>query len=357
MSVGKYDTDPNYDDDIDFIKDSDPVQGDPAGTDPENTPLTGPINVIIQKIVGSLAYLKDAIDDFSIERMTDTVFGIGRTATQQEAEDGTAHGAGGPVLTPLRGKQNALETLRSSDAQSNTTRRGTVRRATNPQAIGLTNTDAYLTAALVAAILVHSNAQATASKRGTAEIADQTQGRGGTDNERIMTSERVQDYIRNASNAQATESRRGTVEFANETEAQDENNNTKALTAASLYRTESLTLPNNFITSISDISNAITTTLGNSTTTDAKFFGPIQITEAGINTLISVTATSRETSNNPITVNGTNFNDYTWSATTTIGSIEQVNVQSNTQVEIRFDNRTWEVGETGTVTLTAKQKL
>ena len=171
MAEGKYKTDPTYDDDIDFIKDSDAVQGDPAATDPDTVALTGPINVVVQKIVSSLAYLKNAVDNFSISRMTDTVFGTGKTATQAEAEAGTAHGTGGPVLTPLRGKQNALATLRSSDAQSST------------------------------------------SQRGSAEIATQDEARGGTDNERIMTSLRVQDFLRNGTGAIANQTRKGTVQF------------------------------------------------------------------------------------------------------------------------------------------------
>lgn len=219
MAVGKYKTEANYDDDIDFIKDSNPVQGDPAGTDPDTVELTGPINVVIQKIVGSLAYLKERVDGFSVARMTDSVFGSGRTATQTEAEGGSAHGQGGPLLTPKRGMQllrgtNAQATttrrgtaefvsateavddsnathmlnpergftlLRSSQAQATESQRGTVRRASQSQATGLTNTEMYLTAKLVGLILRHVNAQATTSRRGTVELSTETQGLAGTD--------------------------------------------------------------------------------------------------------------------------------------------------------------------------------
>ena len=199
MAAGKYKTDQNYDDDIDFIKDSDAVQGDPPGTDPDNTPLTGPINVVIQKMVSSLSYLKDAIENYSIARMTDSIFGTGRTATQQEAEDGAAHGAGGPVLTPLRGKQaidvHALNLLRSALAAANTSRLGTVRRATQAQATGLTDTERYLTAALVNAILQHANAEATTSRRGTVQRADDNDIAAGTNTTKHVTPKQLNDAV------------------------------------------------------------------------------------------------------------------------------------------------------------------
>lgn len=229
MAAGKFDKTPNYDDDIEFIEDSDPVQGDPPGTDPELTPLTGTANRIFQKVIGSLVYLKNAVDNFSIERMTDTVEGIGRTATQQEAEGGTAHGTGGPLLTVLRG----MQLLRGSNAQANTTRRGTSRRATQAQATGLTNNEAHLTALLVGAILEHSNAGATPTKRGT-------------------------------------------VRLANETHAQDESNNTHALTAASLHRESvvNISSPNLTVSSLQNgVERVDSVTYQGSIT--SKYFGPI----------------------------------------------------------------------------------
>ena len=197
MAAGKYNTDQNYDDDIDFIKDSNPVQGDPAGTDPDNTPLTGPINVVVQKIIGSLAYLKNAVDNFDIPRMTQTVFGIGRTATQQEAEDGTAHGAGGPLLTPLRGRQTTENYIRSSDAQANTSRRGTSRRATQAEAEAGNNNERHLTPSTGMAQLRHSNAKSNESRLGTVERANQNERRSRTDDERYMTSKGVDDMLLN----------------------------------------------------------------------------------------------------------------------------------------------------------------
>ena len=143
MAAGKYKTDQSYDDDIDFIKESDAVQGDPAATDPDTVALTGPINVVIQKIVSSLAYLNNAVDNFSVSRMTDSVFGTGKIATQEEAEAGTAHGTGGPVLTPLRG----LDLIRGSAAQATEDQRGTVEFATETEAQDESNNTKALTAA------------------------------------------------------------------------------------------------------------------------------------------------------------------------------------------------------------------
>ena len=141
MAVDKYNTQENYTDDIDFIKDSDPVQGDPAGTDPVITPLTGPINIIIQQLIGSLVYLKNAVDNFSISRMTESVFGIGRTATKSEAEEGTEHGPGGPLLTPERG----MQLLRGTQAAATDSLRGTVRRATQAKVNAGEEQDEYVT--------------------------------------------------------------------------------------------------------------------------------------------------------------------------------------------------------------------
>ena len=226
MAAGKYKTDQNYDDDINFIKDSDEVQGDPAGTDPDNTPLTGPINVVIQKIVSSLAYLKNAVDNFTVKRMTDTVEGIGRTATQQEAEAGTAHGTGGPVLTVLRG----IQMLRSAVAAANTTRRGTVERATQNEAVGLTDTERFLTAALVEAILRHANAAATTARRGTVQRATENQAVGLTNTDAYLTAVLVKSILEHA-NAQATESKRGTAEIANESERRGGTDNERFMTS------------------------------------------------------------------------------------------------------------------------------
>ena len=83
----------------------------------------------IRDSVSSLAYLKNAVDNSSIARMTDTIFGTGKTATLPEAEAGTAHGQGGPVLTPLRG----MQLLRGSNAQATEEQRGTVELATNQE--------------------------------------------------------------------------------------------------------------------------------------------------------------------------------------------------------------------------------
>ena len=123
MAAGKFNTTANYDDDIEFIEDSDPVQGDPPGTDPELTPLTGTANKIFQKIIGSLAYLKNAVDNFSIERMTDTVLeGIGRTATQQK-QNLELHTVGGPFLTPLSCGDDSIYPDRSACPSDNDTAR------------------------------------------------------------------------------------------------------------------------------------------------------------------------------------------------------------------------------------------
>ena len=226
MAAGKYKTDQNYDDDIEFIKDTDPVQGDPAGTDPENSPLTGGINVVIQKIVGSLAYLKDAIDNATIARMTDSVFGTGRTATQNEAETGTAHGQGGPLLSVLRG----MQLLRGSAAQATVTRRGTAEIASATEAVDENNTTHMLNPQRGFTLLRSSQAQATESQRGTVRRASQSQARALTDTERYLSVALLLDTVRNASGLRASESNYGVARRANQAEVNAGVNTEKFLT-------------------------------------------------------------------------------------------------------------------------------
>ena len=218
--------------DIEFIRTTDRVLGDPPGT---QGVLSGPINVIIQKIANYLLYLKDRLDNLTITvpNATTSNKGIAELANQTE-------GRSGSDSTRIMTSQRVQDYIRNaSNARATTTHYGVAIKATQTQAVSLTDTSAYLTAALVEAILRHSNAQ-------------------------------------------ASETRRGTVEFANETEAQDENNNTKALTAASLYRTARNEISSDGKWAYYDVQGDLTTRALTPSTilTEIQFyFGPILLDE------------------------------------------------------------------------------
>ena len=71
-----------------FILTTDNVQGDPPGT---TGALTGPINVALQKIVNTLLYLKNRVDNINVtaSNASTTARGIIEIATLAEARAGT----------------------------------------------------------------------------------------------------------------------------------------------------------------------------------------------------------------------------------------------------------------------------
>lgn len=132
-----YTPEDQFEEEINFIRTTDEVLGDPIGT---TGTLTGPINVLIQKVVNSLLNLKNRLDAINTTQpnATTTTRGIAELATQVEAETG-----------------------------EDTT------RITPPKR--------------VFDILKHANAQATDAIRGTAKIATTSEIETGTDNETIVT--------------------------------------------------------------------------------------------------------------------------------------------------------------------------
>lgn len=110
--------------------------------------------------------------------------------------------------------EDKFDNLDTSVDDASTTERGIIEIADTTEATTLTDQGRAITPALAKAILEHENAEATTSKRGTAEFANQTEGRTGTNDDKIMTSERVLDFLRNGTGASADTTRKGTVQRA-----------------------------------------------------------------------------------------------------------------------------------------------
>ena len=113
----------------------------------------------------------------------------------------------------LEDKINNID-VPDSVADATTTLRGIIELATVAEAIGLSDQFRAITPHLLGEALRGVNAQATMSRRGTAEITTQAEARSGTDNERIMTSLRTLDFLRNGTGAGADTTRKGTVQRA-----------------------------------------------------------------------------------------------------------------------------------------------
>lgn len=168
-----------FDETIEAILTTEPVQGDPPAFQGQPT---GKINVNLLKLANRCRWLKNALTalNITVPNATTTTKGIAELATKQEAE-----------------------------ALQDTT------RITPPKRVG--------------DILKHQNAQATESQRGTAAIASQSDAEGGTDDTKIMTSEKSMQQLRH-SNAEANTTRRGTVQRATQTELDDGKNEEKYIT-------------------------------------------------------------------------------------------------------------------------------
>ena len=229
-----------------------------------------PYNWALLGLVLRDIFLDEKIDalDLTTPDASRTEKGLAELANQTEGRGGTDDER---IMTGLR----VLDALRSgSSFAADTTRRGTVERATESEATGLSDSTRHLTSVLVKSILEHSNAGATTTKRGTveratqsevsartdttkyvtpdtlpapsavpdatettegiAELANQTEGRGGTDDERIMTSLGVLDALRNGSSFAANTTRKGTVERATQSEVSARTDTTKYVTPDTL---------------------------------------------------------------------------------------------------------------------------
>ena len=72
---------------------------------------------------------------------------------------------------------------------------------------------------------------ATTTVKGKAELTNEAEGRGGTDNERILTSLRALDALREGSAFEATESRKGVSKKANQAEGRGGTDDSAFLTS------------------------------------------------------------------------------------------------------------------------------
>ena len=265
--ANEYDEQSNFQEDIEAILTTDPVQGDPPGF---SGTLTGKINIVLFHIVNRTRWLKDTLAalNITVPNASTTTKGIAEIATKTEAEAATDT----TRITPPR---RVLDLLRATVAAATETVRGTVLRATqsevdagnentkyitsaalqqklnetvpsqvgnasesgrgiieivdNTEAEGGTDDTRAMTPAKTQRYLRGPNAQTTTTRRGTAELTTKSEAEGGTDNTRMMTSLRTKEFIQHA-NAQATETRRGTAERASQTEAETGTEDTRMMT-------------------------------------------------------------------------------------------------------------------------------
>lgn len=181
-----------FEQDIEFIRTTDKVLGDPPGT---TGVLSGPINKVIQKIANSLLHLKTRLDglNITVPNASTTVKGIAELITKAEVERPYANADTTRIVPAKR----IHDLLRHANAQATDSIRGTVLKATQVLAEGLTDTEAYLTAALLAAALQHDNAKATTSKRGTVQLATESDVKDEENTGRVVTVDSLYRTIEN----------------------------------------------------------------------------------------------------------------------------------------------------------------
>ena len=214
-------------------------------------------------------------------------------------------GRGGTNNDRAMTSQRVLDQMRNGTGSSaDTSRRGTVQRATSSEASARTNTTKYIVPA-------HLPGDASTTVKGLVEKATSSEATGLTDNERFLTSLLVKSILEH-SNAQATTSKRGTVEIATETEAQDENNNTKVLTPGSLYRSGSHVLNISSFSLFGGSGNRINSVSG---TVTGNYFGPIFYGDIISGTISIVIHLAASISGVQIQILGPdiiNLTDFTW---------------------------------------------
>ena len=231
--ANEYDEQSTFEEDIEAILTTDPVQGDPPGF---SGTLTGKINVVLFHIVNRTRWLKNTLESLNITvpNASTTTKGIAELATKAEAEAATD-------TTRITPPKRVLDLLRAVVAQATETVRGTVRRATQSEAEGGTNNEKVMTPQRTQQAIdnrVRSSVhQASTTRQGTAELTTKAEAESGTDNTRIMTSLRTKELMRH-SNAQATTSQRGTVKKATQQQVSEMRNDENYITPADLGSTQ-----------------------------------------------------------------------------------------------------------------------
>ena len=127
-----------FEDEVQFIRTTDRVLGDPPGT---VGVLSGPINVVLQKIINSLLFLKNRIGaiDTTVPNATTSQRGVIELATADEARAATDTVR---AMTPA----NSKRFNQSTAAQATEAERGTAAIATKTTALAGTNATDMMTA-------------------------------------------------------------------------------------------------------------------------------------------------------------------------------------------------------------------
>ena len=223
--------------------------------------------------------------------------------------------------------QDQIDNIDIPDAVVNATItvRGIIELATVAEAEGLADQFRAITPHLLGEALKHVNAQATTSQRGTAEIANQTEGRTGTNNDRIMTSLRVLDFLRNGTGVSANTTRKGTVQHASQSDVQNEENTSRVTTISSLYKTEAAISLNVSVVDQDDNSDSHTVETAEKSLTE--MFGPV-IYQGGIITITGEITTSASAFWFELSLpNSINLDNYEWVGSGT--RVHYVSIENN----------------------------
>lgn len=144
-----YTVEDQFEEEINFIRTTDRVLGDPPGT---TGTLTGPINVFGQKVLNSLRHLKNALDaiDTTVPNATTTEKGIAELATKVEAETGDD-------TTRITPPKRVFDILKHDNAKATDTTRGTVKFATQDLTNEGTDTETVISPGLLSGFFQNLN--------------------------------------------------------------------------------------------------------------------------------------------------------------------------------------------------------
>ena len=176
--------------DTQFIRTTDAARGDPPGT---TGTLTGPINVALQKVMNTLLYLKNRLDNLNltVNNASSTQRGIVELATPDEVETGTDT----QRATTPEGVAQAIAAGTSAAPNASTTVRGIAELATLAESRTGTDTVRTVTPAGARAAIDNRVPTASESTEGKVELASNAEAGNNANNSRVMTPQRTHQQI------------------------------------------------------------------------------------------------------------------------------------------------------------------
>ena len=176
--------------DTQFILTTDNVQGDPPGT---TGTLTGPINIALQKIVNTLLYLKNRVDNLNLTaaNASTTARGIIEIATLAESRTGTDTQR---AVTPA-GTAAAIQNADLTVANASTTARGIIEIATTNEATNATDTSRAMTPSNTRAAIDDRVPDASETESGKVQFATNAEAQNANNSSTAMTPQRTKQRI------------------------------------------------------------------------------------------------------------------------------------------------------------------